>query len=124
MPAQTVAENLVASAVLACLAAGICGEAERRIGRQDPGEVILDEVVAMPLCFLGWRMIVPAGFLASLALLIAGFGLFRFFDIRKPGFINRLQGIPGGWGIVLDDTAAALATCATLHLAHAAWVLA
>jgi phosphatidylglycerophosphatase A len=38
--------------------------------------------------------------------------------------INSLQRLPGGWGIVLDDTAAALATCATLHIAHAVWVLA
>src|ERR1035438_5194885 len=40
------------------LAVGICGEAEVRLGRHDPGEVILDEFVAMPLCFLGWQWIV------------------------------------------------------------------
>jgi phosphatidylglycerophosphatase A len=38
--------------------------------------------------------------------------------------IDALQRLPGGWGIVLDDTAAALATCATLHIGHLAWVLA
>ncbi|HEY5079072.1 MAG TPA: phosphatidylglycerophosphatase A [Opitutaceae bacterium] len=37
--------------------------------------------------------------------------------------INSLQALPGGWGIVLDDTAAALATCATMHLVHAIWAL-
>jgi phosphatidylglycerophosphatase A len=116
-------ENLFASAVLAYLAVGICGEAELRLGRHDPGEIILDEFVAMPLCFLGWRMIAAPGFLPFLGLLIAGFALFRFYDIRKPLVINSLQKLPGGWGVVIDDTAAALATCATLHLAHALWIL-
>ena len=39
------------------LAVAICGEAEFRIGRRDPGEVILDEFMAMPLCFLGWPVL-------------------------------------------------------------------
>ena len=36
------------------VAVGFCGEAEFRMGRKDPGEVNLDEFVAMPLCFIGW----------------------------------------------------------------------
>jgi phosphatidylglycerophosphatase A len=116
-------ESAVAIAVLGYLAVGICGEAEIRLGRHDPGEIILDEFVSMPLCFLGWRMIVGPGPLPFLGLLVAGFALFRFYDIKKPLVINALQELPGGWGVVLDDTAAALATCATLHLAHAVWVL-
>ncbi|MGA2015904.1 MAG: phosphatidylglycerophosphatase A [Opitutaceae bacterium] len=114
--------NLLASAIGAYLAVGICGEAEIRLGAHDPGEVVLDEFVAMPLCFLGWQWIV--GPVPAWAVLLAGFALFRFFDIRKPLVINSLQSLPGGWGVVLDDTAAALATCATLHLAHAVWVAA
>ena len=102
---------------------GVCGEAEIRLGRHDPGEVILDEFVAMPLCFLGWPMIIGPGLLPFLGLMLAGFALFRLYDITKPLVIDSLQELPGGWGIVLDDTAAALATCATLHLAHAVWVL-
>jgi phosphatidylglycerophosphatase A len=116
-------ENLLASSALAYLAVGICGEAEIRMKRHDPGEVILDEFVAMPVCFVGWQMIVGPDVPRFLALLVAGFALFRFYDIRKPLFINSLQALPGGWGIVVDDTAAALATCLTLHLAHALWAL-
>jgi phosphatidylglycerophosphatase A len=115
--------SLIASAIGAYAAVAFCGEAELRLGKRDPGEVILDEFVAMPLCFLGWNWIVPYNSLAFLGLLLAGFVLFRFYDIRKPLVIDSLQALPGGWGIVLDDTAAALATCATLHLAHAVWVL-
>jgi phosphatidylglycerophosphatase A len=112
--------NLIVSAAGAYAAVGICGEAEIRLGRHDPGEVILDEFVAMPLCFLGWQWIV--GPVPAWAVLLAGLALFRLFDIWKPLVINTLQSLPGGWGVVIDDTAAALATCATLHLAHAAWV--
>lgn len=97
------------------LAAALCGEAERRLGRRDPGMIVLDEFVVMPLVFLGWR----AGALSSWpvwAVLGAGFALFRVFDILKPFGIARLQRWPGGWGVVADDFAAALAACATLHL--------
>ncbi len=43
------------------LAVAFCGEAAERMGRKDPGEVILDEFIVMPLCFLGWRTIAAAG---------------------------------------------------------------
>jgi phosphatidylglycerophosphatase A len=117
-----IAGNLIASAIGAYVAIAFCGEAEKRLGRSDPNEVILDEVVAVPLCFLGWQWIAVGG-VPFLGLLAAGFLLFRFYDITKPLVIDKLQALPGGWGIVLDDTAAALATCATLHVAHAVWHL-
>lgn len=115
--------SLVTIALAAYFAVGVCGEAESLLGRHDPSEVILDEFVAMPLCFLGWQWIAGSGFLAFLALAASGFALFRFYDIRKPLVINALQELPGGWGIVADDIAAALATCATLHVAHAVWAV-
>ena len=101
-------------------AVAICGEAELRLGKTDPGEVILDEVVAMPLCFLGWPVLV--GPLPAWGVLLAGFALFRFFDILKPLGIRRLQRLPGGWGVVIDDTAAAFASCATLHAGVWLWL--
>jgi phosphatidylglycerophosphatase A len=96
------------------LAVALCGEAEVRLGRRDPGEVILDEFVAMPLCFLGWLQL--AGTWPRWVVLVSGFLLFRLFDILKPFGIRRLQDLPGGWGVVVDDLAAALATCVTLHV--------
>jgi len=75
----------------------------------------------MPLCFLGWQWLPPD--LPWLVLLLAGFGLFRFFDILKPLGINKLQSLPGGWGVVLDDVAAALASCASLHLLNLLWTI-
>ena len=115
-----VLETLAVSALAAYVAVGFTGEAARRMGRTDPGEVILDEFVVMPLVFLGWRF-APGGVWPDWAGLLAGFALFRFYDILKPLGISRLQSWPDGWGIVVDDVAAALAACATLHLAAWAW---
>jgi phosphatidylglycerophosphatase A len=110
------------------LAVAMCGEAEFRLGRRDPGEVILDEFAVMPLCFLGWPWILrpfqplPAWAGSGVwALLLAGFLAFRFFDILKPLGIKKLQDLPGGWGVVADDAVAAFATCAALHGAALAW---
>lgn len=105
----------------AYLAVGLCGEAEVRLGKKDPGEVILDEFVAMPLCFIGWPALIATVPVWGLAL--AGFALFRFFDILKPLGIARLQNLPGGWGVVGDDLAAALAACASLHAGVWLWSL-
>ena len=109
---------LIATAIGGYLAVGICGEAEIRMRRKDPGEVVLDEVIAIPLCFLGWRALL--GHAPAWAVLLGGFALFRLFDILKPFAIRRLQSLPAGWGVVADDLAAALAACATLHIA--AWI--
>jgi phosphatidylglycerophosphatase A len=105
---------------LSYVAVGLTGEASRRLGRSDPGEVNLDEFIVMPLVFLGWQAGPPAAWPAW-AVLGLGFGLFRLFDILKPLGIARLQRWPGGWGIVADDFAAALAACACLHLIAWLW---
>lgn len=97
------------------LAVAFCGEAEFRLGRRDPPEAILDEFTAMPLCFLGWRGVLDVAHQQPWAVFLAGFALFRLFDIAKPLGIRRLQDLPGGWGIVVDDVAAALAACVALH---------
>jgi phosphatidylglycerophosphatase A len=107
-------ENVAISAIAAVIAAFICGQAEIQLRKTDPGEVILDEFVAMPLCFLGWSMLVHRW--PVWAVLLGGFALFRFFDIWKPLGIRQLQRIHGGWGVVIDDTAAALVACGVLHV--------
>jgi phosphatidylglycerophosphatase A len=113
--------NLVLSAIGGYLAVALCGEAEFRLARKDPGEVILDEFVAMPLCFLGWGEL--QGPWPKWAVLLSGFALFRIFDILKPFGIKKLQNLPGGWGIVIDDFAAALLTCFVMHAAKYIWLL-
>jgi phosphatidylglycerophosphatase A len=112
--------TLLVTLALSYVAVGLTGEAAKRMGRKDPGEVNLDEFIVMPLVYLGAQ----TGYLASWppwAVLAAGFGLFRLFDITKPLGISRLQRWPGGWGIVADDFVASLVACGALHLAGWLW---
>ncbi|MDE3083821.1 MAG: phosphatidylglycerophosphatase A [Verrucomicrobiota bacterium] len=102
------------------LAVAFCGEAEVRLGKKDPGEVNLDEFAVMPVCFLGWPWLSQVA--PMWAVILSGFALFRLFDVAKPFGIRRLQDLPGGWGVVIDDVAAALAACGTMHAARWAWL--
>ena len=70
----------------------------------DPSEVVIDEAVGMGISLF----MLPH----SLGLYILAFILFRFFDIFKPSFIYRIQNLPGGWGIMLDDVLAGFFTLA------------
>lgn len=108
---------VVMAAILAYLAVAFCDAAERRLQMRDPGMIVLDEFVAVPLVFFG--MGGPGGLVESHGgwpVLLGGFLLFRFFDILKPVGISRLQNLPGGLGCVADDLAAGLAACGCLHL--------
>ena len=101
------------------LAMAFTNEAEKRLQQRDPGKIVLDEFVAIPACFLFLQPAIEA--LGGWPVLLCGFLLFRLLDIWKPLIINRFQKIPGGVGVVLDDVAAALATCLILHVGVAAW---
>ena len=111
LPALT---YLILLAALIYVAAGIAEEAERLLGIKDPGSIIIDEFVAIPVCFMGLEGAMHK--YPMWLVLLAGLALFRFFDILKPVGISYLQRFQGGWGIVVDDLAAAFATCVALHL--------
>ncbi len=49
---------------------------------------------------------------------LAGFLLFRLFDIAKPFGIRALQRVGGGFGIVVDDLLAAVYAAGCLHALH------
>ncbi|MEX0332141.1 MAG: phosphatidylglycerophosphatase A [Puniceicoccaceae bacterium] len=113
----SIGQEILVILIMAGMAILLCDEAERRLQKRDPGEVVLDEIVAVPLCFLGMKgQMIDSGYVWLY--LLAGFFIFRVFDVVKPFGINRLQKYPGGLGVVLDDLAAAVATNITL------WVLA
>lgn len=99
------------AALFAYIAVGICDAAERALGERDPGRIILDEFVAMNFSFLPF-----ASQPYSLFGVVVGFALFRFFDIKKPLGIAKLQDLEGGLGCVADDIAAALASCICLNV--------
>lgn len=70
----------------------------REAGRPDPGFVVIDEVAGQWLALLLVPPVWPDALMA--------FVLFRFFDILKPWPIRRLEDLPAGTGIMLDDLGA------------------
>lgn len=107
-------------ALFLCYAAiGICGEAEKRLKKVDPGCIILDEFVTMPICFFGLKPYLGQGY--SIFVVLAAFLLFRILDILKPFGIKKLQRYYGGFGVVVDDIAAALVTCVIMNVALRFW---
>jgi phosphatidylglycerophosphatase A len=96
--------------LLIVLAIWLCGAAARELGAGgDPGSIVLDEVVALPIVFVGFP---PFGW----AMLAAGFVLFRFFDIAKLGLARSAERLPGGVGVVADDVVSAMLACVALHV--------
>ena len=81
----------------------------REAGRSDPGFVVIDEVAGQWLALVLMPPLWPNALLAFL--------LFRFFDILKPWPIRRLEALPGGTGIVVDDLGAGLFALALGQLA-------
>lgn len=74
--------------------------AERYFGGIDPGPIVIDEVVGM-LITLAFIPVGPSG-------AIAGFFLFRLFDVIKPFPARRLESLHGGLGVMADDAMAAI----------------
>ncbi|HWD20702.1 MAG TPA: phosphatidylglycerophosphatase A [Verrucomicrobiae bacterium] len=96
------------------LSVWLCGEGEKILQKRDPGSVVLDEIAAMPLCFTVWMLAAATprdwpGFFARYwpGTLIV-FALFRLFDVWKPWPVRQSQALPGGWGVTIDDTLAAV----------------
>jgi phosphatidylglycerophosphatase A len=81
------------------------------VKKKDPGIVVVDEVVGQWMAFAG------AGTL-DWKTYLAGFLLFRLFDIVKPPPVRQLEKLPGGVGIVADDVAAGAYAALVLFLAR------
>jgi len=90
----------------------ICTRAGQLMGRVDPPSVVWDEIAAFPIVFAG----VPLNPWTA----VLGFLWFRLFDISKPFPINRLERLPGGWGVMSDDLMAGV--FAALGLQATIWL--
>ena len=68
---------------------------------EDPKRVVIDEVVGVWICLLG----VPETTDATRfwIYVVMAFALFRLFDIFKPLGIRKMESLPGGWGVMMDD---------------------
>ncbi|MEF3192837.1 MAG: phosphatidylglycerophosphatase A [Halothiobacillaceae bacterium] len=109
--AQLALPLYLAVVLLAALAGvWLCGEAARKMGRDDPGSIVWDEWVGLWVALVGLPPTWPW--------VLAGFVLFRLFDILKPwpvGWLDRR--FHGGFGIMLDDIAAGIMAAACLQIA-------
>ena len=96
--------------VAAVFAAGVWAGtiSERYFGGIDPGPIVIDEVLGMLITLL----FIPVGLSGA----IAGFVLFRIFDVIKPWPAGRLEALHGGLGVMADDAMAAVYANISLRL--------
>jgi phosphatidylglycerophosphatase A len=96
-----------------------CGRAELILGETDPGSVVVDEIAALPVCFIAWIAVTAQkqGRFPDAHTLLSGsniwwvigvFLAFRVFDVAKPWPVHGSQKLPGGWGVTTDDFLAAV----------------
>ena len=121
---------LAGTLAVIALSVWLCGAAEQILGKTDPGSVVLDEIAALPVCFLGLVAVhfCQTGSLPALScffsartwpLALGVFVAFRFFDVAKPWPVRQSQALPGGWGVTVDDVLAALYVNAVVLLIYA-----
>jgi phosphatidylglycerophosphatase A len=84
--------------------------------KKDPQIVVVDEVAGQLITYLG--LLTTATFALNWKYLLAGFILFRVFDIWKPFPARQAESLPGGLGIMADDWVAGLYAALVLALAR------
>lgn len=85
----------------------------KQIGKEDPSQVVIDEVVGYLITVMFFKL--------TLVTAVLGFLLFRFFDILKPFPCKQLEALHGGYGIMLDDVMAGI--YAALSLGVILWLM-
>ncbi len=105
--------NIILFVLFCLLGIWAATRAEQLFGKKDPQQAVVDEVQGQLLTF----MFVP--FAISWHLVLAGFILFRIFDIWKPYPIDALQVLPSGIGVCADDLLAGVYAGICLNLIYA-----
>ncbi len=100
-------------AILFAASVPIATRAARALASKDPGPVVIDEVIAVPLVLT----VVPPSE-RDWAVFLAAFVLFRVFDIMKPPPCRWLERLPAGLGVMADDQAAAVYGAGCLAIAR------
>jgi phosphatidylglycerophosphatase A len=103
------------AATLVVFVAGIvaAGQVARRAGHEDPGIVVVDEIVGM------WVSLLALPFTPVTA--VAGFVLFRIMDVVKPWPARSLERLHGGLGIMADDVMAGVYANLLLRVVLLLW---
>ena len=89
------------------------GNQLERIWGKDSYKIVIDEVAGMCITLL----FIPVNWQYGLT----GWIRFRFFDIVKPLYIRKMELLPGGWGVMMDDILAGL--YANILLSLVIWVM-
>jgi phosphatidylglycerophosphatase A len=105
--------NLTIFLLFCILSIWASGRATKLFQNKDPQKVVVDEVVGQLITFL----FIP--FATSWWIILAGFLLFRLFDIWKPYPIDSLQNLPAGIGVCADDILAGVYAGTCLSLIYA-----
>lgn len=107
-PAWLVPVEIAASVAIMLLGIPPSTVVARESGVEDPGFVVIDEVAGQMISLiavpLDWKY------------LLASFILFRGFDIAKPFPLRRLERLPGGTGIMMDDVGAGVYALVLLQI--------
>ena len=97
----TFLQSVLIILVFILFAVGIASAAEKILKQKDPGQIVIDEIAGLLVTF--------AGLPFNLKTALAGFIIFRLFDILKPFPIRILdKRMGGGSGVVLDDVVAGI----------------
>ncbi|MEQ8858755.1 MAG: phosphatidylglycerophosphatase A [Pseudomonadales bacterium] len=99
--------QLLVIAFVFALGTGLCALTARRHGVHDDGAIVIDEFVGL------WLALLAAP--ATLPVALAGFLLFRAFDIVKPWPVSWADRRPGALGVMLDDLLAGVLAAAVLY---------
>ena len=103
--------------VLLVIAVGpwLCGQTSRDLGVHDHGGIVWDEFAGLLVTFIPLALV---GAAPTVAVAVAGFVLFRIFDVLKPwpiGWLDRR--VHGGTGIMVDDLLAGVYAGVLLYIA-------
>ncbi|MDR8390293.1 phosphatidylglycerophosphatase A [Aliifodinibius sp. S!AR15-10] len=88
------------TALCSFLTVWVADECERVWGG-DPSPLVMDELAGQGMAFIAISF--TPDLTTNILILLGGFIAFRFFDIAKPLGVDKLQKLPGGWGILVDD---------------------
>lgn len=93
-------------------------------GKNDPGEVVADELAGQAVTFLAAPLLSPEILSIRQIWIITagGFLLFRLFDIAKPWPIRKLEKLPEGWGVLADDLLAGVYAAIVLQIIIRFWI--
>lgn len=100
---------VVITAVFLLAGIPLASRAEGLLGKKDAKQIVIDEIAGQLIALYA----VPFAFWP----ILSGFLLFRLFDIWKVWPINRMERLPGGYGVMMDDVAAGFIALAILQTA-------